>query len=219
MSLRSPAATFFASSPQAPSRSLHAVTQGRQGDEAADLEALLESLGSDVVELVAAPRGLAVAVGEPVIYDVGEHSAIAPGVIVLAVAVRPGTPEATKLLLDAERAEVSAVIFKRGTDPAGLDQAAASAGVAVLSVPEEMTWTQLHGFLLHARRFSPQVDGNFQIASDHANWNRRAACLPSRLSATRRSTPRAAVRSSAGRFPTRPGCGSCTGACSRRTAC
>jgi hypothetical protein len=164
MSLRSPAATFFASSPQAPSRSLHAVTQARQGDEAADLEALLESLGSDVVELVAAPRGLAVAVGEPVIYDVGEHSAIAPGVIVLAVAVRPGTPEATKLLLDAEGAEVSAVIFKRGTDPAGLDQAAASAGVAVLSVPEEMTWTQLHGFLLHARRFSPQVDGNDGIA-------------------------------------------------------
>ena len=41
----------------------------RHGDEAADLEALLESLGGDVVELVAAPRGLGVAVGEPVIYD------------------------------------------------------------------------------------------------------------------------------------------------------
>ena len=140
------------------------MTHARQGDEAADLEALLGNLGSDVVEVVAAPRGLAVAVGEPVIYDEGERSAIAPGVVVLAVAVRPGTPEAVKLLLDAERAEVSAVIFKRGSDPAGLRQAAASAGVAVLSVPEEMTWTQLHGFLLHARRFSPQVDGSDGIA-------------------------------------------------------
>ena len=140
------------------------MTQARQGDEAADLEALLGSLGSDVVEVVAAPRGLAVAVGEPVIYDEGERSAIAPGVVVLAVAVRPGTPEAAKLLHDAERAEVSAVVFKRGNDPAGLSEAAASADVAILSVPEEMTWTQLHGFLLHARRFSPQVDGSDGIA-------------------------------------------------------
>jgi len=132
--------------------------------EAADLEALLESLGGDVVELVAAPRGLEVAVGEPVIYDQGEHSAIAPGVVVLAVAVRPGTPEAAKLLVDAERAEASAVVFKRGTDPSGLSQAAVSAGVAVLSVPEEMTWTQLHAFLLNARRFSAQVDGGGGIA-------------------------------------------------------
>ena len=130
----------------------------RSSDQAADLQALLESLGGDVVQLVAAPRGLAVAVGEPVIYDEDEHSAIAPGVVVLAVAVRPGTPEAAKLLLDAERGEASAVVFKRGTDSAGLSQVEASAGVAVLAVPEEMTWTQLHAFLLNARSFSVQVD-------------------------------------------------------------
>jgi DNA-binding PucR family transcriptional regulator len=130
----------------------------RHGDQAADLQALLESLGGDVVQLVAAPRGLEVSVGEPVIYDVSEHSAIAPGVVVLAVAVRPGTPEAAKLLLDAERGEASAVVFKRGTDSAGLSHVEVSAGVAVLSVPEEMTWTQLHAFLLNARSFSVQVD-------------------------------------------------------------
>jgi DNA-binding PucR family transcriptional regulator len=135
-----------------------------QSDEAADLEALLQSLGADVVELVVAPRGLAIAVGEPVIYDEGEHSAIATGVVVLAVGVRPGTAEASKLLADAERAEASAVVFKRGTDHSGLSQVAASAGVAVLSVPEEMTWTQLHAFLLNARRFSVQVDGGGGIA-------------------------------------------------------
>ena len=136
----------------------------RQGDEVADLQALLESLGGEVVELVTAPRGLGVALGEPVIYDEDEHSALAPGVVVLAVAVRPGTPEASKLLLDAEQAEASAVVFKRGTDPSGLSRVEASAGVAVLSVPEEMTWTQLHGFLLNARRFSTQVDGGGGIA-------------------------------------------------------
>jgi DNA-binding PucR family transcriptional regulator len=133
-------------------------------EEAADLEALLESLGGDVVKLVTAPRGLTVAVGEPVIYDQGEHSAIAPGVVVLAVAVRPGTPEAEKLLLDAEQAEASAVVFKRTADGGSLSQSAATAGVAVLSVPEEMTWTQLHGFLLNARRFSAQTDEGGGIA-------------------------------------------------------
>ena len=136
----------------------------RHVDESADLEALLESLGTAVVELVAAPRGLAVGVGEPVIYDESERSAIAPGAVVLAIGIRPGTPEASKLLLDAEQVEASAVIFKRGIDPAALSQAVAASGVAVLSVPEEMTWTQLHGFLLHARRFSPQVDGGDGIA-------------------------------------------------------
>ena len=130
----------------------------RHGDQAADLQALLESLGGDIVQLVAAPRGLEVGVGEPVIYDESEHSAIAPGVVVLAVAVRPGTPEAAKLLLDAERGEASAVVFKRGTDSTGLSHVGVSAGVAVLSVPEEMTWTQLHAFLLNARSFSVQVD-------------------------------------------------------------
>lgn len=136
----------------------------RSVDEPAGLEALLESLGTDVVELVAAPRGLGVAVGEPVIYDVSERSAFGPGAVVLAIGVRPGTPEAAKLLLGAERAEASAVIFKRGGDPGELNLAAASAGVAVLSVPEEMTWTQLHGFLLNARRFSAQIDGGDGIA-------------------------------------------------------
>src|SRR5437868_6242498 len=86
----------------------------RSVDEPAGLEALLESLGTDVVELVAAPCGLGVAVGEPVIYDVSERSAFGPGAVVLAIGVRPGTPEAAKLLLGAERAEASAVIFKRG---------------------------------------------------------------------------------------------------------
>ena len=133
-------------------------------DESADLEALLESLGTAVVELVAAPRGLGVGVGEPVIYDESERSSIAPGAVVLAIGIRPGTPEAAKLLLDAEQVDASAVIFKRGIDPAGLSQAVAASGVAVLSVPEEMTWTQLHGFLLNARRFSPQADGGDGIA-------------------------------------------------------
>jgi DNA-binding PucR family transcriptional regulator len=137
---------------------------GREVDEAADLDALLRSLGADVVELVSAPRGLGVGVGDPVIHDPSERSALAAGAVVLAVGVRPGSPEAETLLRDADRANASAVIFKRSGEAAELGRTAASAAVAVLSVPEEMTWTQLHGLLVNARRFSAQSDGPDGIA-------------------------------------------------------
>jgi hypothetical protein len=133
-------------------------------DEAADLDALLKSLGTDVVDLVSAPRGLAVVVGEPVIHDASERSALSTGSVVLAVGLRPGSAEAEKLLRDADRANASAVIFKRSRDTDELRRAAQSANVAVLSVPEEMTWTQLHGLLVNARRFSAQPEGPDGIA-------------------------------------------------------
>jgi sugar diacid utilization regulator len=133
-------------------------------DEAGDLDALLRSLGTDVVELVRAPRGLGVSVGDPVIHDASERSALAVGAVVLAVGLRPGSSEAEKLLRDADRANAAAVVFKRSGDAAELRRAAESAAVAVLSVPEEMTWTQLHGLLVNARRFSAQPDGPDGIA-------------------------------------------------------
>jgi sugar diacid utilization regulator len=137
---------------------------GPEVDEAADLDALLKSLGTDVVELVSAPRGLGVGVGDPVIHDASERSGLAAGAIVLAVGLRPDSPEAEKLLRDADRAQAGAVIFKRAGEAAELRRVAASAGVAVLSVPEEMTWTQLHGLLVNARRFSAPPDGHDGIA-------------------------------------------------------
>lgn len=136
----------------------------RDLDEVADLEALLKGLGTDVVHLVAAPHGLAVGVGDPVIHDPSERSALSAGAMVLAVGVRPGSADSEKLLRDADRAAASAVVFKRGEDADELRRAAAAASVAVLSVPEEMTWTQLHGLLLNARRFSTQLGGTDGIA-------------------------------------------------------
>lgn len=132
-------------------------------DEAADLEKLVESLGSHVVDLVTAPRRLGVGVGHPVIYDPSEHSALRAGAVVLAVGVRPGSADAERLLQEAERAGASAVVFKRTGEDADLRRLAATAGVAVLSVAEEMTWTQLHGLLVNARRFA-HADGADGIA-------------------------------------------------------
>jgi hypothetical protein len=60
-------------------------------EEASSLEGLLENLGRDVIQVVAAPAGLDVFVGEPVIYDPAERSAISRGAVVLGVGLRAGT--------------------------------------------------------------------------------------------------------------------------------
>ena len=119
-------------------------------DETPTLEALLENLGRGVVEVVAAPGGLKAAVLEPVIYDSLESSAISRGALVLAVGVPGGTAQGERLLAAAEQAGAAGVIFKASPD---FERLADSSAVAILSVPEEMTWTQLHA-LLNLSRFS-----------------------------------------------------------------
>ena len=118
------------------------------------LELLLESLGDDVVRVVASPDGVDVPVDGIVIYDEAERSSILPGAIVLAVGVRPDTPESSTLMDAVIQSGAAAVVFKGWDDVAALARESASRRVALLSVPEEMTWTQLHAFLVNASRFS-----------------------------------------------------------------
>jgi sugar diacid utilization regulator len=113
------------------------------------LAGLLENLGPHVIEVVAAPAGLDVDVGEPVIYDPAERSTVSRNAVVLAVGVHPGTTQGDRLLAEAGEAGAAAVVFKTSPEVGELR----SPPVAVLSVPEEMTWTQLHA-LLDLSRFS-----------------------------------------------------------------
>jgi DNA-binding PucR family transcriptional regulator len=122
-------------------------------DEPATLKALLENLGRDVIQVAAAPRGLDVLVGEPVIYDAVELSAISRDAVVLAVGVRLGTARGDQLIEAATQAGAAAVVVKAMPDLDELVGGRSSLGVAVLSVPEEMTWTQLHA-LLDLSRFA-----------------------------------------------------------------
>ena len=74
------------------------MTQPEHGGYAGDADQLtlglfLESLGEDVVRVVATPNGVDVPVAGIVIYDAAERSAISPGTVVLAVGVRPDTSE------------------------------------------------------------------------------------------------------------------------------
>jgi|SRR4051794_9314254 sugar diacid utilization regulator len=133
------------------------------GDEPATLESLLDNLGRDVIQVVAAPGGLDVPVGEPVIYDAGERSAISRGAVVLAVGVRPGTAQADRLTASAAGDGAAAVVFKTTPDLAELLRDRTPRELAVLSVPEEMTWTQLHA-LLSLSRFAATAGDAARIA-------------------------------------------------------
>jgi sugar diacid utilization regulator len=122
-------------------------------DEPVTLEGLLDNLGRDVIQVVAAPAGLGVVVGEPVIFDAAERSAISRGAVVLAVGVRAATGEGDDLVAAAGQSGAAAVVFKMTPELEVLARDRDWRDVAVLSVPEEMTWTQLHG-LLSLSRFS-----------------------------------------------------------------
>ncbi len=132
-------------------------------EEASSLEGLLENLGRDVIQVVAAPAGLDVFVGEPVIYDPAERSAISRGAVVLGVGLRAGTAGGDGLLAAAAQAGAAAVVFKATPELADLVRDRGSHGVAVLSVPEEMTWTQLHAHL-NLSRFSTVTGASTGIA-------------------------------------------------------
>ena len=126
---------------------------GSSPEEATTLEVLLDNLGRDVVEVVVAPGGLDVPVGEPVIYDAGERVAISGGAVVLAIGVRAGTAQGERLIAAAAQSGAAAVVFKSAPGLEQLRRDGAASEVAVLSVPEEMTWTQLHA-LLNLSRFA-----------------------------------------------------------------
>jgi len=131
--------------------------------EQASLGEVLESLGRDVIQALSAPAGLDLPAGEPVIYDADERAAISRGDIVLAVGVRAGSAEARRLVELAEQAEASAVVFKTTADTVDALRDTGSDTIALISVPVEMTWTQLYA-LLSLTRFSAAAGTTSGIA-------------------------------------------------------
>src|SRR5438067_3613173 len=139
-----------------------AQTPAGEPAEQPSLEDVVQNLGPNVARVVVAPRGLGVPVADPVIYDAIERPVIPPDALVLAIGTRPGTPEAGRLIKTASAEKAAAVIFKDGDEIATIAGEAESAGVAVVAVPDEMTWTQLHTLLINAVRFgghSPAAGG------------------------------------------------------------
>jgi len=109
---------------------------------------LVEAVGVGVLELLAAPKGLDVAVVDVVIYDADDGPVAHPGDVVLAVGVDVRRPEARDLVHDAGAAGAAAVVVKaRDAVTTALVDAATDAGVALLAATPEAAWGQLHNIV------------------------------------------------------------------------
>lgn len=125
--------------------------------DSATLASLTDGLGFEVVQVVAAPKGLDVAVGDPVIHDSVSGTGLAHGDVVLAVGVRPDGQELLALLRDAGPAGVAAVVVKSdallGTEVVAT---ANDSEVALLVVSNGAEWGQIHAMIRMLTSIGPR---------------------------------------------------------------
>lgn len=122
------------------------------------LRLLVERLHPAVLDVVAAPRGLDVDVGDPVVLDpVEPMEAVPPNGVVLAVGLDSDRARVALLRDLADRGAAAAVIKSTGPVDESVRAAAADTGVALLLAPRALSWGQLYTLLLTASRTAPAV--------------------------------------------------------------
>lgn len=108
------------------------------------LQAIVANLGIGVLEVAAAPAGVEVEVDELLIHDPADAVA-GPGALVLGVGVDPSSRVAADIVAALAASGAVGVVVKG--DPTPLLETACHAGIAVLAIPREMAWAQLHTLL------------------------------------------------------------------------
>ncbi|HWL65592.1 MAG TPA: hypothetical protein VNP73_06420, partial [Actinomycetota bacterium] len=112
-----------------------------------DLRQLLGNLGPTVASVLTAPAGLDVPVGEPIIHDPVGGAPIEAQAIVLAVGTPPDSTEARDLITSAARANAAVVAFKMHERDCRWLKEAEEAGIALVSVSDEVSWSHLNALL------------------------------------------------------------------------
>ncbi|MGW0658511.1 PucR family transcriptional regulator [Streptodolium elevatio] len=157
------------------------VTEPRTDPGPPTLSHVLAVVGTDVLELVHAPRGTGVPVRGVALYDAGEavwdreqqeqrerqekepadaagrHSS--DGLLLLAVGVDVASAAAPDVLLAADRAGAAAVVMRRGALPAGaaLSATARRVDTALLTRGPGTDWTELLALLRAGVSYADQV--------------------------------------------------------------
>jgi hypothetical protein len=131
---------------------VHANPLPAAGSRPATVGSLIAALGGGLVDVLTAPRGLDMPAGDPVVFDRVGTLALAPGDLLLAVGIHPGSTDALDVIDTAAHADAAAVIVKvEDEPPAVLVGAAHAAGVALLAVPATTGWGHLLTLLRTAR--------------------------------------------------------------------
>jgi DNA-binding PucR family transcriptional regulator len=110
-----------------------------------------------VIDVVCSPKGLDVPVRETVIYDPASPPSIERGALVLGVGVDPAMSAARDLVTRAASAGAAAVVLKAG-DVTSAREGAEAGGIALLTMPAEMTWSQAHTLIRTAHVSSGVAD-------------------------------------------------------------
>jgi hypothetical protein len=131
-----------------------ATSRGAEELPRRTLRALVERLHPAVLDVVAAPHGLDLDVGDPVILDPSEPVPAALDGIVLAVGVDNDRSRSALLRQVADAGAVAVIIKNAGPVDDGVRAAADDAGVALLLAPPALSWGQLYTLLLTAARVS-----------------------------------------------------------------
>lgn len=135
------------------------------GAARATLGAVVDALGSGLVRLVTAPRGLDVPVGELVVHDPLSDPALGQDDLLLAVGVDPARASAIDVVTSCAARGAVGVLLKDDEElPASLVSAAEANGIALLLAPHGAAWGQLHTLLRTARSVSAQRGAGAQAA-------------------------------------------------------
>lgn len=117
----------------------------------ATLADVLESVGQSLLAPVAAPAGLNVSVGPPVIFDPADEPPAEPHAVLLLAGLRPHMPELAASIRAAAACGAAAVVVKaRGEATDDLARRADAARIAALVAPDETPWERIQAMLATA---------------------------------------------------------------------
>ena len=117
--------------------------------EATTVRHLTETVGSPLLRVLAAPRGLEQRVRGTVLHDPLDALPDEPDAVLLMSGLRADDPKAQALMEDAAEFAYSAVVVKRrGYDVSALVAAASARGIAVLVAADEIPWQHLDALIL-----------------------------------------------------------------------
>jgi hypothetical protein len=123
------------------------MTSGSPRSAALSLGQLTATLGAGVLQVLTAPRDLAVDVERLVIHDASEPEPLARGDLVIGVGVA-GEQALLELIRRAGSAEAGAIIVRSRTAVTDLAAAvAAECGVALLIVVDDLPWDRVHALV------------------------------------------------------------------------
>ncbi len=139
-----------------------ALVSGR-GQDATTVRHLVEAIGSPVLHVLAAPRGVEQRVRCTVLHDPIDDLADEPDAVLLMAGTRADDPAAIEIVRAAAARGYCAIVLKRrGADITALVTEASVLGVMVLSAADEVSWRHLDALL-------QSVLGSQGIAADSAS--------------------------------------------------